>query len=276
MHELFVLINDSIVPASKASLLVSDLSIQRGYGVFDFFKTVDHTPVFVSDHLDRFLHSAARLRLPLAKNREQLMDMIGHLQHKNNLPHSGIRLTLTGGYAADGYTLSRPNLVITQQPLQLPAQETFEKGIRLVTYPHQRQLPEVKSIDYLMAIWLQPYIRERQADDVLYHHEGVVSECPRANFFLVTRENKIITPASHILKGIIRSKVLSLAGKTFQIEEQPVRLEELRTAREAFITSTTKHVMPVVRIGGRLIGEGVPGEITQTLATAINRLVHQF
>src|SRR5882762_9846339 len=160
MSEFSVFINDTFLPASEASLLVGDLAIQRGYGIFDFLKTIGQTPIFPDEHIARFLHSAHHLRLDPGKTKEELMTSIRLLMKKNNLPDSGIKLTLTGGYSQDGYTLSKPNLVITQHPLQPMAAGLFEKGIRLVSHSHQRQMPDIKTIDYLMAIWLQPYIRE--------------------------------------------------------------------------------------------------------------------
>jgi D-alanine transaminase/branched-chain amino acid aminotransferase len=276
MKELFVFVNDGLVPASQASLLVSDLAIQRGYGIFDFLKALDHTLVFPDEHLDRFFHSAHQLRLPLSGTKEDIRERIDVLMEKNNITDSGIKLILTGGYSQDGYSLSQPNLVIIQSPLQPPAFDAFEKGIQLVTYPHVRQMPEVKSIDYLMAVWLQPYIREQGADDVLYHLEGVISECPRSNFFIVTEEDTVVTPSENILKGVIRGKVLQLAGRAFKVEERPVSLDELRNAREAFITSTTKHILPVTAIDGRIIGDGRPGRVSRQLRLELDEMVKGF
>jgi len=263
MKESFVYINGDFVPASRATVLVSDLAIQRGYGVFDFMKVIDNIPVFADEHLVRFLNSANQLRLDVGLAREGLYNIIEKLIEVNNIPHSGIKLTLTGGYSPDGYTLSKPNLIITQNPIQLPMPDVYEKGIRLVSYPHVRQMPDVKTIDYLMAIWLQPFIQERSADDVLYQRDGFVSECPRSNFFIVTKEGTLVTPAEHILKGVIRGKVLDLAASKFKVEERQLSLSEIFNAREAFITSTTKHALPVVELDGRVIGEGKPGSVSR-------------
>ncbi|HVW62705.1 MAG TPA: aminotransferase class IV [Puia sp.] len=273
MSDLFVFVNDLFVPASEASLLVSDLAIQRGYGVFDFLKTIDGRPVFPEEHLVRFFYSAQRLRLPVGKTKEELYNILLQLMGKNNLPDSGIRFTLTGGYAEDGYALSKPNLVITQSPLQLPSPGLLEKGIRLVSYPHVRQLPDTKTIDYLMAIWLQPYIREKGADDVVYHKDGVISECPRSNFFIVTADDKVATPSENILKGVIRGKVLELAGRQFRVEERPVLLDEVWAAREAFITSTTKHALSVVAVDGRRVGDGTPGRVSRWINKELEAMI---
>jgi branched-chain amino acid aminotransferase len=269
---LSIFVNDEFVPSDRASLLVADLAIQRGYGIFDFFKTLDHTPIFLDDHLDRFFHSAANLRLTVGRMREQLKTIIADLQKINSIPDSGIRMTLTGGYSPDGYSLSQPNLIITQTPLQAPITATCFPPIRLVTYPHCRQMPETKTIDYLMAIWLQPYIREHGADDVLYHQDGVISECPRSNFFIVTAGNTLATPARNILKGITRKKILELAHTHIRTEERDITLADLSTAREAFITSTTKHILPVSHIDGHPIGQMTPGPVSQYLN---EQLYHQ-
>src|SRR5579859_373326 len=270
--ELFVFVNDKLVPASQASLLISDLAIQRGYGVFDFFKTLDHAPVYLEEHLDRFFYSASRLRLEMGKSREELKGLIGELLAKNRIADSGVRLELTGGYSTDGYTPARPNLVISQQPLTAPITAELPKSIRLITYPHTRQLPDIKTIDHLMAIWLQPLIREKGADDVLYHQDGVLAECPRSNFFLVTAGGTLVTPARDILKGITRMKLLETAREKIKVEVRDLRINELRTAKEAFITSTTKHVLPVTAIDGVAVGDGQVGPVARWLSEELYRL----
>ncbi len=265
----FVFINDTFVPRDRAVLHVDDLSIQRGYGVFDFFKLIDGRPIFLDDHLARFEFSAARMRLPIGKTRDALKSILAELIARNELPSSGIRLTLTGGCSPDGYSLATPNLLITQRPLPLTAPLAAATGIRLASFEHQRQLADVKTIDYLMAIWLHPFLAERAADDVLYYQAAVITECPRSNVFLLTRDDRLVTPARNILKGIIRKRVLALAGETFTVEQRDVHLGEFHDAREAFVTSTTKGVLPVVAIDGRPIANGQPGQATQQLQAAL-------
>ncbi|MDQ3683622.1 MAG: aminotransferase class IV, partial [Bacteroidota bacterium] len=156
----WIYLNDEFLPEEKAMLHVSDLSIQRGYGIFDFFKIIDDKPVFLEDHLNRFYHSAAQMQLIVSKKREELISIINTLIDQNKLSDSGIKITLTGGYSPDGYTMAGPNLIISQHLFPLTTKESFAKGIKLITYPHQRQLPMVKTIDYLKAIWLQALIKE--------------------------------------------------------------------------------------------------------------------
>jgi len=272
MDTKYVFINDRYIEAAQASLFITDLAIQRGYGIFDFCKTIGNKPVFLANHLERFFHSASKMHLDPGYNATELEDILITLIHKNDMGDSGIKITLTGGYSPDGYMIGKPNLVITQQPLELKL-SMDQKGISLVTYAHQRQLPEIKTLDYLMAIWLQPFIKEHHADDVLYHHNGLVNECPRANFFIVTKDEEIITAKNNILKGVIRKNVLKLEHPEFMISQRDFTLADLRNAKEAFITSTTKHIMPVVSIDGNPISGGMPGVITEQLS---NLLLHKI
>jgi branched-chain amino acid aminotransferase len=267
MDELFAFVNGELLPVSGASLLINDLSIQRGYGIFDFFKTLGGRPVFLDTHLDRFYHSAGRMRLDVGKSREQLKDMIAALQSRNGIPDSGIRLTLTGGYSADGFAPATPNLVITQQPLASVPVPELTKMIRVVSYPHRRQLPDVKTIDYLMAVWLQPYMTEHGGEDILYHTDGIITECPRSNFFMVTASDSLVTPVKDVLRGVTRGKVLELARERFAVEERDIPLRELRTAKEAFVTSTGRHILPVSQVDDVVIGG--PGPVSRWLSEAL-------
>jgi D-alanine transaminase/branched-chain amino acid aminotransferase len=268
----YTVVNDDLLPADKASLLITDLAIQRGYGIFDFFKTINGRPIFLDDHLDRFYHSANEMHLAVKQTRDELKALLFALMSRNNLPDSGIRITLTGGYSPDGYELVKPNMIITQQPLKITT-AINQQGIKLITYPHQRQMPQIKTIDYLMAIWLQPLVKERGADDLLYHDNGLLRECPRSNFFLVTHRNEVLTSDTQVLKGVIRKQLLNLNGRGFTVQEKPITLEDLKHCKEAFITSTTKNVLPVTQIDGQLIGNGQAGETTTALYHALQELV---
>lgn len=269
MDKIFSIINGDFFEKSKAAISISDLAIQRGYGIFDFFRTNQNQPVFLEDHLDRFFYSASEMNLNSFFNRDQIRNLIFELIAKNNIPDSGIKILLTGGFSEDGYTLSQPNLVITQTAFTFN-HELFNKGIELICYQHQRQLPHIKTIDYLQAILLQPYITEKGADDVLYHDQMQITECPRSNFFLVTGDDQVVTPAKNILKGITRKKLLELSG--FSISACDVTLNDLKHAKEAFITSTTKNILPVLKIDGQVIGNGKPGKITTSLYKEIFKL----
>ena len=262
-------INGKFLQESAASISFQDLSVQRGYSVFDFFRLVRNQPLHLEDHLNRFFNSALEMRLPVPKTREEIKQLIHELIWENELPDSGIRIQLTGGEFADGSDFNAPSLIISQLAFPFPTQSMRDNGMHLLLHAHQRQLPQVKSTDYMMSIWLQPLLKENQADDFLYHNNGIITECPRSNFFMVSPEGKIVTPANNILKGITRMKVLMLASNYFQVEERDIHIDELQAATEAFITSTTKQIIPVTRINGKEVGNGQVGEVTKKLTTEL-------
>lgn len=267
-----VWINGEWLPATGASLPLTDLSIQRGYGIFDFFKLINGKPVFLEDHLDRFYRSAAAMHLDPGIENDVLTEVIYEMARRNTLEDAGIKLTLTGGASPDGYSLARPVLIINSTELHL--ERSMGSGMKLITDRHQRQMPAVKSIDYLRAIWLQPAIKKAGADDVLYHNGEQVTECPRANFFIVTANGEVQTPASNILAGITRKKLLDGMLEGYRVVEKDFPLSAVFEAKEAFVTSTTKMIRPVVEIDGKPIGNGQPGPVTTTMAEKLFKQVY--
>ena len=273
MSKLYVWVNDSLISADEAQLNVTDLAVQRGYGIFDFFKTIDGKLVFLEDHLDRFFRSAVLMRLHISQSRDEIRSKIIQLIEKNSISDSGVKIILTGGFSPDGFNIAEPNLIITQQGFQIP-RTMSEHGVSVITHEYQRQFSNAKTLDYLQAIWLQPVLKEKKADDVLYHSNGLIRECPRANIFIVTKDDLVLTPESDILKGVSRKQVLEISGGMYDTETRDVTLDELRNAKEAFITSTTKNILPVVQVDGRILGDGKPGAVTRALAEKYNRMIY--
>lgn len=269
----YICINNQIVPAHEAVLHVSDLSIQRGYGIFDYFKTIGNRPIFLEDHLDRFYNSAREILLEIVYTRDELKEMIYRLIEKNNLPDSGIKMLLTGGYSADGYTMAgTPNLIIQQTPLAI--KDYSDQGMKLMSWHYQRQLPQAKTIDYAQAIRLQPLMKESGADDILYYYNNIVGESPRSNFFIVT-DTEVLTAENNILHGINRKKILEMQIPGYTIAARDYTMDDLFAAREAFITSTTKQAYPVVMVDGKPIGDGKPGPVARQINAELFHLMAQ-
>ncbi len=269
MNNLTCFLNNRFIPLVEAAIPVNDLGLQRGYGIFDFMRVTKDVPLFQEDHLDRFYSSAAAMRLPVQQNKEELKAIIKQLIQKNALPDSGIKILLTGGASPDGYQPGTPNLLITQQLIAPPPHTILLPGYKLVTYPHQRQLPEIKTTDYLIAIRMQPWMKEKGADDILYYQNGIVSECPRSNFFIVTQNKTLITAGKNILKGITRKQILFIAiDLGIQMEEREISLEDIQQAREAFISSSTKRLIPVIQVDNTCLPPFSSGSVTAKLFNA--------
>jgi D-alanine transaminase/branched-chain amino acid aminotransferase len=149
--------------------------------------------------------------------------------------------------------------------LTIPPQEQLLKGIRIITHEYVRDVPGVKTINYTTGIWLLDRLRNENAADVLYHKNGGVSEFPRSNFFIVRHDNTVVTAADLVLKGVTRRNVLSLAAKRYPTIEGTITLEDVYSAKEAFLTSTTKRIVPVIEMDNKPIGDGRAGEVTKQL-----------
>ncbi len=257
-------INNQFLPYAEAHLHVSDLAIQRGYGIFDYFVELEGRIPFLEDYLDRFYGSAERLNMEVPLERERVKEKIGYLLQQNKFGASGIKILLTGGYSEDLYSPSSPNFMILNLPVTHQPGD-FGEGVKLILLDYQRHIPEVKTTFYLPSIVLFPKLKEKGAVEILYHHNGIISETTRANIFLI-KNDILITPSPGVLPGITRKYVLQVALDLMPVEERVVKLEELWDSEEIFITGTSKHVAPVVEVEGQKIGNGKPGTLTNTIS----------
>lgn len=269
MEDSLSFINNRFQPYNTARLHVSDLTLHRGYGIFDYFLEIDGHIPFFDDYIDRFFTSAALMHLEIPMDRNLLKEKIHYLTKENHFRYSGIRMILTGGYTEDFITPGQPNLVILNFPFQIDHQR-LGKGVKLITHEYIRYLPEIKTINYIPSVLLLPEMKEKNALEPLFHLAGHITETSRSNFFIV-QSGKVITPGKQILRGVIRKQLLTMMGKGIEWEERDVLLKDLADCDEAFITGTTKHLAPVVAIDDIQIGDGQPGKLTLALRKEFER-----
>lgn len=270
------ILNDKIVDQDQAFVHVSDLSLLRAYGVFDFFRLAGFKPLFFEDHLNRFFNSANILRLKCPIGRKKMKSLISEMISVNQIQNSGIRIVLTGGESSTGYSIGSPTFFVINEPIHPLPESHFREGIKLISHEYLRDIPEVKSINYLVGIYKMPDIKSNGALDLLYHWNGKISELTRSNFFIVDQDDKIITPGNGMLKGVNRKHVLYMAKEKFAVEERDIYMEDLANAKEAFITGTTKKIMPVYQIDDLIIGNGKPGPVTVELQQMFENYVVEY
>jgi len=234
MHS-FAFLNDSIVEYSKLHLHISDLGVQRGYAIFDFFPIKKGKIHWKEDYFDRFFASANLADLEVPLDRAGLEAAIMEIINKNESPDSYIKLLLTGGESENGYEYDSSTFSILNFEDKGKDEKSFEEGVNLISTFYQRPTPEIKTTNYFMSASLHKKRKEFNAVDVLYHLDGIVTETSRANFYIV-------------------------------------RDEEIFTTDAAFITSTTKGVTPVVKIDGDDIAGGVVPEISKDIMSIFNPL----
>ncbi|UCG51858.1 MAG: aminotransferase class IV family protein [Candidatus Latescibacterota bacterium] len=257
-------VDSKILRGSDACIPVDDLGLQRAYAVFDYARMYNGRLFHIHDHIARFRRSAAGLHLELDYTDEEIIRNAMILVDELNVENAGLRLLLTGGPAHGSTLFDQPRFIMIAEQLPEYPSHVFQKGVKLMTYEFQRDLPHVKTTNYMNAFRLEPLKREKKAYDILYVWQGKVLECPRDNFFIV-RGNKLITAKDNVLHGVTRKVIFELARDDFTVEERDVAVEELDVADEAFLTSTTKQTVPVVQVDDRKIGDGKVGECTRTI-----------
>ncbi|HEV7382076.1 MAG TPA: aminotransferase class IV [Dyadobacter sp.] len=253
--------NGEISPIDAAVFKTNDLGILRGYGLFDFFRTYNGVPFRWDDYWRRFENSARFLKLTIPIGKEDAERILAELHARSGEQEVAFRFVLTGGYAPDGVHVVEPNFLIRTEALPQDNPEGGLKGIKVLPYEYVRDLPEVKSTNYVHMVLMADELKKQQAADLLFHKNGEVSELTRSNLFIF-KDNVLITPDSNILEGITRKLTIELAQPFFDVQIRPLSYRELIAADEVFTTSTTKLIMPIVQIGDHLVGGGVAGKQT--------------
>ncbi|MCU0376124.1 MAG: aminotransferase class IV, partial [Chitinophagaceae bacterium] len=188
--------------------------------------------------------------------------------------YAGVRVTITGGSSADGYSLApAANYLITLQPLAMPPGSYGGAALALKTFAYQRQLPQVKTIDYLMGIRLLQQAKSEGYNEVLYLHGELVAECPRANLFAITPDGVLHTPDTGILQGVTRSRVLRKAATLMPVAVGPLTCATLLTAAEIFTTSTTRVMQRVSQINDTIL-PNTPNPLATQLYTLLLQDLH--
>jgi branched-chain amino acid aminotransferase len=281
MADFIYYVNGRFLPAAEAAVSASDLGLVRGYGVFDVLRTYHRAPFALRRHLERLQRSAEQIDLPLPATLDGLEQLVVECLERNAEIEPQldvtIRIIVTGGVSS-GFMLpeAEPGLIMILAPVRAVPAQHYRDGAALITVDIPRFMPAVKSINYVPAILGQKQARAAGAVEALYcTAEGVISECTTSNFFVV-RDGQLITPDQDVLEGITRNVALELAADLGDVLLRPILRTELAAVDEAFITSTTKEIMPIVRIDNIRIGSGRPGPYTQRLAELFRSTIQTY
>ena len=260
----------------EATISINDVAVLRGYSAFEALRTYNQRPFHLDEHLTRLYRSAELIELEIPWTREYIAAIINEVIRRNNYKHAAIRILVTGGESEDSILpIGKPLLAVLISQLPERDMQRFAQGYKLITTAFQRTAPEAKTTNYLVAIRALKEAARRNATDALFvNKQDHVLEATRSNFFIF-RGDTLVTPGKGILMGITRNVVLKLARGRFHIEERPILLEELAQADEAFITSSSKEIMPVVQIDDVTIGKGECGPRTYELEQRFIELVER-
>jgi branched-chain amino acid aminotransferase len=260
-------VDGKFVRADQAVIPVDDLAVLRGYGVLDIMRTFNKKPYFLDEHIRRLEHSAEKIGLSLPWSGQEIIGLVRETLGRNRLKgEANIRIIITGGTSSDFFhPQGNPRLIILVTDLPTLPDAWYTKGIKVITHPAQRSLPDAKVISYIPAALALKKARKQDAVEALYvNQKGEALEGTTSNLFAFFGDT-LATPKEGVLKGITRQSILDLAKDLFTIEEGPLQLARLLTANEVFITGTNKGIVPVIQIDDTRIGTGEPGPNTRRL-----------
>jgi D-alanine transaminase len=274
-------VNGRYLPFHDAKVHVEDRGYQFADAVYEVCEVRAGRLVDERRHLDRLARSLNALRIPSPMSRAALSVVLREVVARNRIGHGNVYLQIGRGVARRDLPFPQdvaPSVVVTARSLnRMRIEAVAALGITVVSVPDNRWgRVDIKTVGLLPNVLARQSALDEGARDAWFvDQNGFVTEAASANAWIVTDDGKLVTrQADHaILGGITRAVVFEAVKEmNLHIEERPFTQEEAYRAREAFVTSATQVVMPVIRLDNRQIGNGKPGPV----ATALRGEFHRF
>jgi D-alanine transaminase len=275
-------VNGRYLPMRAATVHVEDRGYQFGDGVYEVCEVRGGRLIDERRHMARLLRSLDELRIRVPMSLASLGIVLREVVARNRVSYGVVYLQITRGVARRDHAFPvpdvPPSVVVTARALNRARNETLaSKGIAVITVPDNRWgRVDIKTIGLLPNVLARQAAIEQGARDAWFvDSSGNVTESASGNAWVVTQAGTVVTrPADNaILRGITRTVLFEvIKAQGLAAEERAFTLKEAYAAREAFITSASQIVMPVVKIDDRPVGNGQPGPI----ATALRRAFHDF
>lgn len=280
---LIIYLDGRFVPEEEACVSVFDHGLLYGDGVFEGIRAYNGKVFKLKEHIDRLYESARSIDLSIELTKEQMARVVLDTVAKNGLKDAYIRLVVSrgrGDLGLDPRKCSKSLVFCIAAQIELYPRWVYENGLEIVTVATRRNIPEavnprIKSLNYLNNILAKIEANRAQVMEALMlNYEGYVAEATGDNIFIVKKGALITPPPSvGILEGITRATVMELAKKiNLTVEEKLFTRHDVYVADECFLTGTAAEVVPVVKVDGRSIGTGKPGQITLQLMRMFREL----
>lgn len=266
-----VYVNGAFVPEQEAKVSVFDRGFLFADGVYEVTSVLDGRLIDFAGHARRLARSLAELEMENPHSEDEWLALHREIVARNGLTEGMIYLQVTRGAADRDFAYPEgvePTVVLFTQTKALVANPVSERGIRVISIPDIRWgRRDIKTVQLLYPSMGKMMAKAAGADDAWMVEDGLVTEGTSNNAWIV-KGNRIITRhlGTEILHGITRAAVMAFARSAqFEVEERPFTLAEAQAADEAFITSASTFVMPVVGIDGVTLGGGRPGPVARRL-----------
>ncbi len=284
-QEILISINGELFSRNDAKISVFDSGYLVGDGVWEAFRLHKGTLVFLDKHLDRLWQGAKAIGMKLPFSREELKDMIWNALDANQMKdHVHVRLMVTRGIKSTPsqdprLTVSGPNVVIIPE-YKLADTSVRDQGITLFTSTIRRGSPDyldpkLNCHSKLHEVQALVQALEAGADEALMLDiHGFVATCNATNFFMVKDHEVWTSTGAYCMNGITRGYVIELCNRFgLACSEKNFSLVDVYDADEAFVTGTFGGLTPVVKIDGRIIGDGLQGEMTKKIRDWYDQLI---
>ena len=267
-----VYVNREYLAEEDAKISVFDRGFLFADAVYEVSAVLKGKLVDNDAHLKRLARSLGELKMTPPATGEEIEAIQMELIRRNSIDEGVIYLQATRGAADRDFAFPKnatPSLVMFTQKKSLSQNPAADVGITVITVPDIRwKRRDIKTVGLLPASMAKQAALDAGANDAWFVEDGFVNEGSSNNAFIVTHDGKIVTRhlGTEILHGITRKSVIELAKReNLEIEERPFTPEEAAEAREAFSTSASAFVMPVVKIDGHVLGNGVPGPASEKM-----------
>ncbi len=264
-------VNGAYHPLRDASVNIEDRGYQFGDGIYEVLYTYRGVPVDAELHLNRLTRNLQAIELPSPMSTAALLTVIRQVLRLNRISTGLVYIQVTRGVAQRDHPFPapppRPSLVITARRKAEPPDDISTWTTAAITLPDERWGScDIKSINLLPNVLARQAAKRAGAyEAILYDKQGNVTEGAASSVWIVNRDGVLLTRAldRHILPGCTRAALIETL--TVPILEASFSLDDLRAAREIFLTSATSFVKPVTRLDGAPVGNGAPGMVATAL-----------
>lgn len=268
----YVYVNGDFVEAQHATISIFDRGFLFADGVYEVTAVLGGRMIDFQPHLQRLRSSLSKLEMPLDLDDAAIEEIHTGLIERNRVEHGVVYIQVTRGVAERDFAYpadATPTVVAFTQPRDYFGDANAEKGVSVITTPDLRWVRrDIKSIALLPQAMGKQAAKKRGAFEAWMIEDGLVTEGTSSSAFIVTKDGVIVTRALgwEILPGLTRSRLLTLIqDEKLPVDQRPFSVDEALAAREAFLTSASSFVLPVVSIDGHAIGDGTPGPIARRL-----------
>ncbi len=267
-------VNGRYVPHSDAAVHIEDRGYQFADGIYEVSAIQGGRIIDEEAHYDRLERSLGELQIPVPMGRPALRLISREMIRRNGIRDGLIYMQITRGVARRDHPFPKagtpPSVVMTAKRVKAQSAEMVAKGVAAITIQDIRWARcDIKSVSLLPNVLGKQQAREAGAYEAwMIDRDGMVTEGTSTNAWIVTATGEVVTRSlsNAILGGITRASLKRLAESAqIKIVERAFSLEEARTAKEAFLTSTTGYVLPIVTLDGAPVGDGTPGPTTARL-----------